>query len=64
LAAFGVQAEAPGAQASKVQWSEWTDQLFAQAAKEKRLILLDLEAVWCHWCHGTSGTTLLQDREE
>ncbi|MEO5624739.1 MAG: DUF255 domain-containing protein, partial [Dokdonella sp.] len=24
---------------------------FAQARREHRYVILDLEAVWCHWCH-------------
>lgn len=34
-----------------VHWESWTDDLFARARQEKKLVLLDLEAVWCHWCH-------------
>lgn len=34
-----------------IKWQKWTPELFAQAQSEQRLILLDLEAVWCHWCH-------------
>lgn len=34
-----------------VKWSEWNDDLFPRAAAEKRFVILDLEAVWCHWCH-------------
>lgn len=36
---------------SKVHWNEWSDDVFARAKKENKLVLLDLEAVWCHWCH-------------
>lgn len=36
---------------SGVKWSEWNDDLFPRAAAEKRFVILDLEAVWCHWCH-------------
>jgi uncharacterized protein len=34
-----------------LKWVTWTDNLFEQAQKEKKLVILDLEAVWCHWCH-------------
>lgn len=37
--------------APKIEWQKWTPDLFERAKKEKRLVLLDLEAVWCHWCH-------------
>ena len=41
-----------------VSWqTHWSDALFAQAAKEHRLVLLDLHAVWCHWCHVMDATT-------
>jgi thiol:disulfide interchange protein len=40
--------EAVGAITWRTQWSE---ALFAQAAREHRFVLLDLHAVWCHWCH-------------
>jgi hypothetical protein len=34
-----------------IRWQGWTETLFTQAQQENRLVLLDLEAVWCHWCH-------------
>ena len=37
--------------AEEVKWSEWREDLFSRAAAEKRFVILDLEAVWCHWCH-------------
>ncbi len=37
----------PGA----IAWQPWSETVFAQAARERRFVLLDLEAVWCHWCH-------------
>lgn len=37
--------------AQGVTWLPWSDAVFAQARKEHRFVLLDLEAVWCHWCH-------------
>jgi len=39
------------AKSPKVQWSGWSDEVFQRAKKEGKLVLLDLEAVWCHWCH-------------
>src|SRR5690606_28037135 len=41
----------PGRTPPKVSWQQWDDSLFDRAAKENKLLLLDLEAVWCHWCH-------------
>ncbi len=34
-----------------IVWHPWSDEIFAQAAREHKFVLLDLEAVWCHWCH-------------
>lgn len=34
-----------------VAWVGWSADLFDRARSEKKLVLLDLEAVWCHWCH-------------
>lgn len=35
----------------KIGWRGWSPDLFAEAARENKLVILDLEAVWCHWCH-------------
>ena len=44
--------------APSISWqTHWGDAVFAQAAKEHRLVLLDLHAVWCHWCHVMDETT-------
>jgi uncharacterized protein YyaL (SSP411 family) len=43
--------------AEPVKWNDWSDDLFARAAAEKRFVILDLEAVWCHWCHVMEKTT-------
>jgi uncharacterized protein YyaL (SSP411 family) len=45
------KAPAQAAKAAKLAWQPWSDAVFAQAKREKRFVLLDLEAVWCHWCH-------------
>ncbi|MBS1992141.1 MAG: thioredoxin domain-containing protein [Cyanobacteria bacterium SZAS LIN-3] len=39
------------ASAEGLQWRDFDSEVFAQAKRENKLILLDLEAVWCHWCH-------------
>ncbi len=38
-----------------VHWSPWSDAAFARAHREKKPILLDIGAVWCHWCHVMDG---------
>ena len=47
-------AEAP---AGQIVWHVWSPEIFAQAKRENKFILLDLEAVWCHWCHVMAETT-------
>ncbi len=42
---------APDTGAGKIQWQPWSDDVFVRARAEHKLVLLDLEAVWCHWCH-------------
>jgi uncharacterized protein len=37
--------------AKKVNWTNWNKDIFTKAKREKKLILLDLGAIWCHWCH-------------
>ena len=34
-----------------VKWREWDESAFSQAQAERKPILLDIGAVWCHWCH-------------
>ena len=53
-------AAAPSSQPAIV-WEKWSDDLFDRAKKENRLVILDLEAVWCHWCHVMEETTYRDD---
>jgi uncharacterized protein YyaL (SSP411 family) len=57
--AFAVVAFAtsPSFAAEPIQWNGWSDELFSRASAEKRFVILDLEAVWCHWCHVMENTT-------
>jgi uncharacterized protein len=41
----------------QLNWQAWSNQVFANAKREHRFVLLDLEAVWCHWCHVMDGNT-------
>jgi len=34
-----------------IQWQPWSNEAFTQAKTEHKLVMMDLEAVWCHWCH-------------
>jgi len=45
------------ADAGPIKWVSYSDDVFAQARREHKFVLLDLEAVWCHWCHVMDQTT-------
>lgn len=34
-----------------VGWYEFGPEAFAEAARQRKPILLDIGAAWCHWCH-------------
>ena len=34
-----------------VNWRDWGDAAFAEAAAQDKPMLLGISAVWCHWCH-------------
>ena len=59
IAAFALAAlmAGPSLASDGPKWSDWNDELFTRAAAEKRFVILDLEAVWCHWCHVMEKTT-------
>ena len=59
IAALAIAAfvASPSYAADGPKWSGWDDDLFTRAANEKRFVILDLEAVWCHWCHVMEKTT-------
>ncbi len=50
FAALGIL-PAHDAETAAIEWRPWSGDLFKQAQKEHRYVLLDLEAGWCHWCH-------------
>jgi len=58
LGAFGTS----GARAESISWRPWSPEVFAQAKREHKFVLLDLEAVWCHWCHVMDDTTYRDPR--
>lgn len=39
------------------EWRPWSDDVFKEATAQGKLVLLDLEAVWCHWCHVMDAET-------
>ena len=50
------------AAAGPIAWQPWSAAVFERARRENRLVLLDLEAVWCHWCHVMDRTTYSDPR--
>jgi len=51
LAGVGL-AEASTTTPPPIAWtSRFDSDVFHEAARQHRFILLDLHAVWCHWCH-------------
>jgi thiol:disulfide interchange protein len=57
--AAGAQTSTPNAadRESHLNWRPWSDAVFAEAKRDHRFVLLDLEAVWCHWCHVMHANT-------
>lgn len=41
----------------KVNWRRWGKEIFTEAKKAKKPILLDISASWCHWCQVMEETT-------
>ena len=41
----------------EIHWREWGPAAFQEAKRTKRLVLLDITAVWCHWCHVMDETS-------
>lgn len=40
-----------------IGWQGFDAQVFERAQADNRLVILNLEAVWCHWCHVMDKTT-------
>ncbi|MBI5695159.1 MAG: DUF255 domain-containing protein [Nitrospirae bacterium] len=40
-----------------VRWREWGEDVFEDARKHDKLLILDISAVWCHWCHVMDETS-------
>ena len=38
-------------------WNEWSRSPFARASREGKVVLLSVQAGWCHWCHVMNATT-------
>jgi len=47
---------------SEIQWHEWSNEAFAKAAEQNKLVLLDISAEWCQFCKKMKAVTY-QDKE-
>ncbi len=57
-AADGASSATGVAEPTAIEWiAGWSPEVAERARREHRLVLLDLEAVWCHWCHVMDETT-------
>lgn len=46
----------------KIQWQEWSNETFALAVQQNKLVLLDISAEWCQFCKKMKAVTY-QDPE-
>jgi len=51
LTIFSINTTTVASTTTDSRWRNWSSNLFTQAKKENKFVILDLEAVWCHWCH-------------
>src|ERR1700687_448255 len=58
----GAAVAAPATDPPAIRWEGWSDGAFERARSQKRLVILDLVAVWCHWCHVMEETTYRDPR--
>src|SRR5271169_4035205 len=58
-----VPAGASTAPPPAIAWASRLDaDVFREAARQHRFVLLDLHAVWCHWCHVMDEETYSDSR--
>jgi uncharacterized protein YyaL (SSP411 family) len=60
LLAFFLHSSLAQGAGSGISWQDWSGKVFERAARENRLVILNLEAVWCHWCHVMDEKTYSQ----
>jgi uncharacterized protein len=49
--------EKPLASRDDLVWEPFAPETFARAKRERKLIVMDGSAEWCHWCHVMDATT-------
>src|SRR5262245_41338449 len=50
-ATAGSARHAAAPRAEELRFEEWSDAAFDRARRERRILLLSVQATWCHWCH-------------
>jgi uncharacterized protein YyaL (SSP411 family) len=53
---------APPPTTKEIHWQPWSETVFAEAKRDHKFVLLDLQAVWCHWCHVMDAKTYSDPR--
>ncbi len=44
-------------EAVEPHWEAWSKTAFERAQRERKLLLVSVQAGWCHWCHVMNATT-------
>ncbi len=63
VATEGTDPSAPGVHSrasaadNSLSWADLNAETFARARAERRIVLIDGSAEWCHWCHVMDATT-------
>ena len=60
LLCLGWLADASASETQKpggIDWQPYSKEVFERAKAEKRFIIMDVEAIWCHWCHVMEAET-------
>ncbi|MCB9661207.1 MAG: thioredoxin domain-containing protein [Sandaracinaceae bacterium] len=60
--AEGARHTAQDAHGAAPDFREWTPAAFAEAREQGRLILVSVQAGWCHWCHVMNRETFSDPR--
>lgn len=45
-----------------MEWAEWSAEAFTRAQDDRRVILVNVAASWCHWCHVMDERTYGDER--
>lgn len=46
----------------ELSWQSWSPEVFERARRDGRLLLVSVQADWCHWCHVMNDTTYRDPR--